>query len=140
MSLRRGRLDSHRAALAAKAADRRLSSYTASYHGDLDEAPRAETAARTFGLEHTTLAVHGPAPEELAQVCAYLDQPHADSANLAQAMLSRRASRDVAVVLSGDGADELFHGYDWYAQSESFQGRLDRMTILPADARRAFTA
>jgi len=124
-------------AFAAKAADRRLFSYSASYPGDLDEAPRAELAARSFGLEHTTLAVDGPAPEELAQVCAYLDQPHADSANLAQAVLSRRAARDVSVILSGDGADELFWGYDWYAQAEPFQNRLDRMTILPADARRA---
>jgi asparagine synthase (glutamine-hydrolysing) len=124
-------------ALAAKAADRRLFSYTASYRGDLDEAPRAGMAARALGLEHRTLAVDGPAPEELAQVCAYLDQPHADSANLAQALLSRDAARDVSVILSGDGADELFWGYDWYAQPVSFQDRLDRMTILPAEARRA---
>lgn len=124
-------------AFAAKATDRRLFSYTASYAGDLDEAPRAEAAARSFGFEHTTLAVHEPAPEELAAVCAYLDQPHADSANLAQALLSRRAARDVCVVLSGDGADELFWGYDWYEQPRSFQARLERMTILPAEARRA---
>jgi asparagine synthase (glutamine-hydrolysing) len=124
-------------ALATQATDRRLVSYTASYGGDLDEAPRAETTARRFGFDHTSVPIGTPAPEEMADICAYLDQPHADSANLAHSLLSRRAAHDAAVVLSGDGADELFWGYEWYTDPRSFQHRLDRMTILPAEARRA---
>jgi len=125
------------AALASRAADRRLAGYTASYEGDLDEAPRAERAARRLGLDHVGVPVDGPAPDEMAAICAYLDQPHADSANFAQSILSRRVARDAAVVLSGDGADELFWGYEWYSAPRSLRHRLERMTILPADARRA---
>lgn len=125
------------AALARQATDRRLASYTASYSGDLDEAPRAEKTARRLGLDHTNVAIDGPTPEEMAGICAYLDQPHADSANLAHSLLSKRVARDAAVVLSGDGADELFWGYEWYSAPRCFQHRLDRMTILPFEARRS---
>jgi len=124
-------------ALASQSTGRRLASYTASYRGDLDEAPRAERAARRFCFDHVAVAMEPPTPEGMAQICTYLDQPHADSANLAHSLLSERAAQDVAVVLSGDGADELFWGYDWYAEPRSFQHRLDRMTILPVESRRA---
>lgn len=125
------------ATLARRASDRRLSSYTASYSGELDEAPRAERTARRLGLDHASVAIDGPTPEEMARIGAYLDQPHADSANLAHSLLSKRVAQDAAVVLSGDGADELFWGYEWYTAPRCFQHRLDRMTILPLEARRA---
>ena len=124
-------------ALAQQASDRPLASYTASYRGDLDEAPCAERTARQFGFDHVSVAIGQPTPDELTQICAYFDQPHADSANVAHSRLSARAAQNVAVVLSGDGADELFWGYDWYATPRSLRNRLDRMTILRHDARRA---
>lgn len=125
------------AALAMQGTDRQLASYTASYGGDLDEAPRAERTAARLGLRHSSVPIDNPVPEKLMEICAYLDQPHADSANYAHALLSERAAQDTAIVLSGDGADELFWGYEWYAEPLSFQKRLDRMTILPEEARRA---
>lgn len=122
-------------AMARQATDCRLASYTASYCGDLDEAPRAEDSARRFRLEHASVRIEGPMPDEMVAICAYLDQPHADSANYAHALLSERAAQDVSVVLSGDGADELFWGYEWYADPYSLQRRFDRMTILSSEDR-----
>ena len=43
-----------------------------------------------------------------------MDEPHADSSNLSQHLISELASSKVKVALSGDGADELFMGYGWY--------------------------
>ena len=42
-----------------------------------------------------------------------VDQPFSDSAAIPLFLLSEKAKQDVGVCLTGDGADELFGGYDW---------------------------
>ena len=44
----------------------------------------------------------------------HMDEPMADAAAVALYFLNREAARDVKVVLSGEGADELFGGYNIY--------------------------
>lgn len=60
-------------------------------------------------------------PEEffdaLPHVQYHSDEPHANLSAVPLYYLSKLASEDVKVVLSGEGADELFGGYDWYIQS-----------------------
>jgi asparagine synthase (glutamine-hydrolysing) len=124
------------AALAAGASNKRLTSYTVSYLSGNDEGPKAQRCAAALGLRYTAIPLAEPVPEHLEAVAAYLDQPHADSANLAQAMLCACASDDVAVLLSGDGADELFWGYRWYVPPASLAQRLEQMTILGPEDRR----
>ena len=55
--------------------------------------------------------------EALPFVQYHSDEPHANLSAVPLYYLSRLASEDVKVVLSGEGADELFGGYDWYIQS-----------------------
>ena len=50
----------------------------------------------------------------LSDLIAQIGQPFADASILPTAQLSRFARRDITVALSGDGADELFCGYDRY--------------------------
>ncbi len=55
--------------------------------------------------------------EALPFVQYHSDEPHANLSAVPLYYLSSLASKDVKVVLSGEGADELFGGYDWYIQS-----------------------
>src|SRR5690606_23993183 len=50
----------------------------------------------------------------LPKVCGNLDEPIADQALLPVYMLCEAAKKEVTVVLSGEGADELFGGYSYY--------------------------
>jgi asparagine synthase (glutamine-hydrolysing) len=53
--------------------------------------------------------------EDLHQMLDYMDEPFADSSALAVNILSMHTKKYVKVALSGDGADELFAGYNKHA-------------------------
>ena len=72
--------------------------------------------------------------EALPKVQYHSDEPHANLSAVPLYYLSELASREVKVVLSGEGADEFFGGYDWYIQSES--SRIYKK-LLPLKARKA---
>lgn len=72
--------------------------------------------------------------DALPHVQYHSDEPHANLSAVPLYYLSRLASEDVKVVLSGEGADELFGGYDWYIQSTP--SKIYRH--LPMKLRRAF--
>jgi asparagine synthase (glutamine-hydrolysing) len=78
-----------------------------------DERPRAAAAARHLKTEHHELAVE---PQQVARdlpaILAALDGPLADPTVVPTWYLSALARRTVVVALSGEGADELFGGYD----------------------------
>jgi asparagine synthase (glutamine-hydrolysing) len=50
------------------------------------------------------------------RVLHHLDQPHGDASFMPTLRVSELAAKHVKVVLTGDGGDELFAGYDKYAQ------------------------
>lgn len=58
--------------------------------------------------------------EGVKKVQYYSDEPHANLSAVGLYYLSSLARQDVKVVLSGEGADELYGGYDLYNQSEYF--------------------
>jgi asparagine synthase (glutamine-hydrolysing) len=80
-----------------------------------DERPYAELAARHIGTQHHAEVLaewdEGRLETLLRQ---HVGQPFADSSMLPTALVSQAAARDVKVALSGDGADELFGGYQRY--------------------------
>jgi len=91
-----------------------------------------ETAA-AIGVRHIVRTV-GPAEfaESLPSIVWYLDDPVADPALVPLWFVAREARKHVKVVLSGEGADELFGGYTIYREPLS----LARLTALPAGLRR----
>ena len=81
-----------------------------------DESPFAAQAAQRFGCAHTTEVVELNMLARWPQVLRQLDQPHGDASFLPTLRVSELAAKQVKVVLTGDGGDELFAGYDKYAQ------------------------
>ena len=88
-----------------------------------NETEFAAELAKEVGIEHHQ---HLITPEEywesLPQVQYMLDQPLADPACVALYFVSKLASQHVKVVLSGEGADELFGGYRIYHEPFSLAG------------------
>lgn len=83
-------------------------------HGisSVDEADTAKKVAQICGAEHHELAVSARTLlDKLDETFAAMDQPIADPATLPLLCLSQFAREHVKVCLSGDGGDELFHGY-----------------------------
>ncbi|RDI76252.1 asparagine synthase (glutamine-hydrolyzing) [Gaiella occulta] len=104
-------------ALMAEASPHPVKTFTVGFHnaGSYDERAAAKTVANHFDCHHheTTL---GPAEtSRLLPACAWqLDEPLGDATALASFALAREARRQVAVVLTGIGGDELFAGYRRY--------------------------
>jgi asparagine synthase (glutamine-hydrolysing) len=79
-----------------------------------DELEHARTVAQHFGTEHHELVVKPDAIGILDRLVWHFDEPFADSSAIPTWYVSEMARQHVTVVLSGDGGDELFGGYDRY--------------------------
>jgi len=79
-----------------------------------DESAFAAEAARRFGCEHTNEVAELNMLARWPQVLHHLDQPHGDASFMPTLRVSELAAKHVKVVLTGDGGDELFAGYDKY--------------------------
>jgi asparagine synthase (glutamine-hydrolysing) len=77
----------------------------------LDETDVAADLARRFGASHTEVRLPRNAYEALPDVVAGLDEPLGDIITLPTYFLSRIAREHVKVVLTGEGADEIFGSY-----------------------------
>ena len=88
--------------------------YTISYaEPKYDESFPARALARNLGLRNRVRCISpGEFWDAVPAVQYHMDEPMADAAAVALYFLNREAARDVKVVLSGEGADELFGGYN----------------------------
>lgn len=81
-----------------------------------DETRYAELVAKKYNTEHTVFKLsNDDLFQNLFHVLDYLDEPFADSSALNVFILSKETRKHVTVALSGDGADELFGGYNKHA-------------------------
>ena len=90
--------------------------YTISYaEPKYDESFPARALARNLGLRNRVRCISpGEFWDAVPAVQYHMDEPLADAAAVALYFLNREAAKDVKVVLSGEGADELFGGYNIY--------------------------
>lgn len=103
------------AAFAARASEGPLHSFNVAYaNADYDESSIAREVAAHLGTEHHEIRVEDSAfdLEILDRVVDHVGQPLGDLSCIPTWMVSRFAREEVKVILSGDGGDELFGGYD----------------------------
>jgi len=81
---------------------------------EFDELEPARRVAQHFGTEHHEFVVKPDGVGILDAMVSHFDEPFADSSAIPTWYVSEMARRHVTVVLSGDGGDELFGGYDRY--------------------------
>jgi len=81
-----------------------------------DETAYAEMLSKLHKTNHTVFSLSNEALfSDLYSMLDYMDEPFADSSALAVYILSKNTRKYVKVALSGDGADELFGGYNKHA-------------------------
>ncbi|MGI9196735.1 MAG: asparagine synthase (glutamine-hydrolyzing) [Candidatus Nanopelagicales bacterium] len=98
----------------------------------VSEQPQAREVAERLGTDHHD--VHVSVDDYLAvlpEIAWYFDEPVADPSAVALYFVAKAAREHVTVVLSGEGADELFGGYRIYREPLD----LDRIRRLPRPLR-----
>ena len=100
-----------------------------------DESAFAQQAADRFGCQHVMEVAELNMLAKWPQVLYHLDQPHGDASFMPTLRVSELAAKHVKVVLTGDGGDELFAGYDKYA---AFFARPEAQSLSNDDFQRQY--
>ena len=130
-----GGIDSTAIAALAIRHNPRLITFTTGFEREgFSEVDVAAASAEAIGARHVSKVV-GPAEfvAALPEIVWYLDEPVADPALVPLFFIAREARKHVKVVLSGEGADELFGGYTIYREPLS----LKPFEYLPGRLRRS---
>ncbi|HET7219798.1 MAG TPA: asparagine synthase (glutamine-hydrolyzing) [Vicinamibacterales bacterium] len=101
--------------LMARASSRPIKTFSIGFdEPEFDELEGARAVARHFGTDHHEMVVRPDALAIVNDLVTHFDEPFGDSSAVPTWYVSQMARRHVTVVLSGDGGDELFGGYDRY--------------------------
>jgi|TARA_B110000879_G_scaffold95526_1_gene130466 asparagine synthase (glutamine-hydrolysing) len=85
-------------------------------HPFFDETDYAEEVAEKFKTDHTTFKLtNQDLLDHVEEALDYIDEPFADSSAINMFILSKKTRKEIKVALSGDGADEMFAGYNKHA-------------------------
>lgn len=105
------------ASVLARTGHREIAAYTAAFPGTaFDESAQAAEVAQALGISQRALPIEHRLAEDFERIVADLDEPFADPSSIPLWYLAREASRQVRVIMGGDGGDELFAGYKRYAR------------------------
>lgn len=103
-----------------------------------DESSYARLVAETQGTIHHEIRVTPREVEDLLPgYLAHIDEPYADGSAIPTWLLAREAAPLVTVLLSGEGGDELFAGYDTHA---AMKARILYRRFVPGCLRRFLIA
>jgi asparagine synthase (glutamine-hydrolysing) len=108
-------------AMMAEATAQSLRTYTVTFprryrmgENTLDDPAVASRFAKNLGCDNRQILVEPDVVSLLPQLTWHMDEPVADPAIIPAFLVCREASREVSVLLSGVGGDELFAGYRKY--------------------------
>jgi asparagine synthase (glutamine-hydrolysing) len=112
-----GGYDSSAIAMYLKKMDYPLQTFSIGFKGwENSEHYYAELVARQLGSKHKSYIVEDAHLELLDKLAWVYDEPLADISTLPTFMVSQVASQHVKAVMSGEGSDEIFVGYNWQRQ------------------------
>ena len=125
----------------AHASTDRIKTYAIGFEGSgadafYNELPYARRVSELFGTDHQEIVVKPDVASLLPRLLWHMDEPISDTAFITTFLVSEFARRDVKVILSGVGGDELFGGYRRYLGNH-YQAQFEK---LPQWMRAAATA
>lgn len=101
--------------------------------GFYDETKAAERVAKIFNTNHTTfMLTQTELAENVLPCLESMSEPFGDTSSLPMFLLSKKVAPSVKVILSGDGADELFGGYnkhraEWLVKNPDWKIRVAQL-------------
>lgn len=105
----------------AKQSAKRVRTYSVGFMEDnYNELPYARQVAKRFDTDHTEIVVGPSDLSGIDDLITEYGEPFADASMIPTYLMSREISKREKVVLTGDGGDELFAGYDSYYFAHKF--------------------
>jgi len=102
-------------ALMSEMVDEPVRTFSVGFQGNrYDESDEAQFVSEHYGTDHYERTIDLSSMELFGDLVTRLGEPLADPAVLPTLAIAREASTHVKVVLTGEGADELFAGYDQF--------------------------
>lgn len=97
--------------------------YTIGYDiAKYNEADYAKDLADKLNIKNTSKKISKEEyMQNLSKIMYHLDEPTSDPAAISLYFVAKLASKDVKVVLSGEGADEFFGGYNYYREEVDYK-------------------
>jgi asparagine synthase (glutamine-hydrolysing) len=118
-------------ALMSKNTDKKISTFTIGF-GKVSEMKEAKVMADFINTDHHEILLNSDEYlKELPKIVWHFDEPVADPSAVALYFLAREARKHVKVVLSGEGSDELFGGYNIYREPFA----LGKLNLIPKTIR-----
>ena len=103
-------------ACAREVSEEPVRTFTIGFHSEKEnEAEYAKEVAKYLGTEHTERYISSEELfEQIKDIARFYDEPFSDSSQIPSMLVSKLAKEGATVILSGDGGDELFCGYEEY--------------------------
>ncbi|GAB4203744.1 MAG: asparagine synthase (glutamine-hydrolyzing) [Sandaracinaceae bacterium] len=103
-------------ALMARLLGKPVRTYSVGFGRDDDELPHARRVAERYGTDHTEIVLTDDVETRVDRALAAYAEPLGDSSAVPTVAVFDAVAKHVKVVLTGDGGDELFAGYDRYRE------------------------
>jgi asparagine synthase (glutamine-hydrolysing) len=102
--------------LAAELSPRKINTFSVGFEeAEFDESHYSTHAAKAIGTQHRQMSLKTISEDDVRQMVSAHGEPFGDSSGIPTYFVSKLAGSQVKVALTGDGADEMFFGYDRYA-------------------------
>ncbi len=101
-------------ALMKKYSNLKIKTFSVGFENDNSELREAKFSSEKLNTEHRELSINEKAIKSLPEIIYQSDEPNSDPTCIPTYLLSKFAKRYCTVILTGEGADEIFAGYPQY--------------------------